>query len=74
MKILKSVTGLSNLIHQTKLTEETEYVDVKKLVKSDQIICIQFENPQISSTGLSNLIDQTNLTDDLLNTSMLKNF
>ena len=46
---------------------------VKKLVKSDEIICIQFENPPISLTGLSNLIHQTKLTDNSLNTLMLKN-
>ena len=41
--MIKTDTGLYDLRHQAKLTE---YIDFKKLVKSDDIICIQFENDQ----------------------------
>ena len=51
MKTIKTdtYTGLYNLRHQTKNYRWfTEYIDVKKLAKSYDIICVRFENSQIS--------------------------
>ena len=49
MKTIKTDTGLYNLRHPTKNYRWfTEYIDVKKLAKSYDIICVRFENPQIS--------------------------
>ena len=49
LKSYQADTGLSNLTRQTKRTDDSLNTSMlEKVVKSDDIICIQFENPQIS--------------------------
>ena len=69
MKIVKSVTGLSNLIHQTKLTDDS--LNTPMLKNLQNLITSSVFNLKTikKDTGLYNLIQKTKLTDDLLNTS-----
>ena len=74
MKTIKSVTVLPNLIHQTKLTDDSLNTPMSKNLQNLMTSSVFNLKTIKTDTGLSNLIHQTKLTDDSLNTSMLKNF